>query len=115
MSFQTEDGADRIGLPIVQSAYNYLAIVPKYDIAGYWAASDKTSNFGSNPVASQQRKGDGYDYNDFRVTGNTFVEFDFLKNFTFKTNVGIDIYNSPSELYQYTLLRSAQPQVRATD
>ncbi|HMG88579.1 MAG TPA: TonB-dependent receptor [Chryseolinea sp.] len=103
VSFQKEEGVDNFGLQYVGQAYNYPAIGPVKNINGYWAATTFSPIFiGQNPVATQARHADGYDHTDFRLTGNAFVEVDFLKGFTFKTNAGVDYYQGPTEYYAYT-------------
>ncbi len=109
VSLQTQTGADGFAFLNVGNAYNYLSIVPVTDINGYWAASDQTPLFGANPVASQRRSAEGYEHRDFRLTGNAFVEFDFLKNFTFKTNAGVDYFQGPTEYYLYTCPECGTP------
>jgi len=109
VSTQIEKGADGFGFRNVGNAYNYLAIVPVADINGYWAASDQTVFIGPNPVAIQRRSAEGYENRNFRLTGNAFVEFDFLKGFTFKTNAGLDYFQSPTEFYAYTCPECATP------
>ncbi len=103
VSFQTEKGVDNYGFQNVGQAYTYPSLGPVNDINGYWAATSLSPIFiSANPVATQKRHADGYDHNDFRLTGNAFVEFDFLKGFTFKTNAGMDYYQGPTEYYIYT-------------
>jgi len=80
----------------------YMSIVPLYDINGYWAASSQSSLPSANPVAGQTRTTDGTSSYTVRVTGNTFFEIDFLKSFTFRTNLGIDYNQGPVEVYTYT-------------
>jgi TonB-linked SusC/RagA family outer membrane protein len=100
VSFQTERGVDNYAFQNVGQAFGYLTIAPVNDINGYWAAASLSPVFiNANPVATQKRHADGYDHNDFRLTGNAFVEFDFLKGFTFKTNAGVDYYQGPTEYY----------------
>ncbi len=101
MSFQTGTGFDGPRFN-VENAYNYLPIVPLYDINGYWAAGSQASQASENPVAEQTRTADGWDSHNLRLTGNVFAEFDFLKYFSFKTNAGFDYFQQPSETYVYT-------------
>ena len=101
VAIQTERGADGFAFRNVANAYFYNTIVPVTDINGYWAASERSVFISPNPVANQTRSADGYEHSDFRLTGNAFVEVDFLKGFTFKTNAGVDYFQSPTEYYAY--------------
>jgi len=110
VSFQTERGVDNYGFQNVGNAYTYPTLGPVNNINGYWAATSLSSIFiSANPVAVQKRHADGYDHTDFRLTGNAFVEFDFLKSFTFKTNAGVDYYQGPTEQYVYPCPECATP------
>jgi TonB-linked SusC/RagA family outer membrane protein len=81
----------------IQKIY-YDPNVPVYDINGYWATSKEFAN----PVADQTRWADGRDGLNLRLTGNAFLEYDFLKDFTFKTNIGLDYNHVPTSTYLYT-------------
>ena len=69
-------------------------LVPVYDINGYWASN--------NVMARQNRIADGAKGHTLRLTGNIFGEIDLLKNFTYKTNFGLDYGTGPKEDYSYT-------------
>jgi len=74
----------------VSHAYRSQPIIPVYDINGFFAGN-KGSQLGNgdNPVAILTR-----DQNDIderlRVFGNAYIELDFLKYFTLKTQFGVD-------------------------
>lgn len=74
----------------VSMAYRMQPVVPVYDIDGNFAGT-LGNNLGNahNPVAMLTRAKDN-GYQDVRIFGNTFGEFDFLKNFTARTSFGLD-------------------------
>ena len=74
----------------VSMAYRMQPIVPVYDIKGNFAGT-LGNNLGNarNPAAMLWRAQDN-GYEDVRVFGNTFAEFDFFKDFTARTSFGID-------------------------
>ncbi len=74
----------------VSMAYRMQPIVPIYDIAGNFAGT-LGNNLGNarNPVAQLTRAKDN-GYNDLRVFGNVFAEVDILKDFKFRSSLGVD-------------------------
>jgi len=86
--FNNQDEGNAISM-----AYRMQPIVPVYDIAGNYADT-RGSNLGnaSNPFANLQRSANNKDRR-VGVIGSAYAEFDFLKDFTFKSVVGMD-YNT---------------------
>jgi TonB-linked SusC/RagA family outer membrane protein len=100
IAFQTGKGFDGPRFN-VESAYSYLSIVRVFDIDGYWASANHSGAPSQNPVAAQTRSADGSDSHNFRVTGNVFIEADFLKHFSLRVNAGLDYFQQPYEFYAY--------------
>ncbi len=82
------------------SAVESYQIRPVHDINGYWAYNGNSAI--NNAVANQNRTVDGTRNNSLRFTGNIFGEIDFLKNFTYRTNLGFDLSGGPTEYYSPT-------------
>lgn len=74
----------------ISNTFRTQPIIPVYDINGFFAGN-KGSNLGNgdNPVAILARDKDDVGEN-WRFFGNAYIEVDFLKNFTFKTQFGAD-------------------------
>ena len=75
-------------------------IVPVYDINGYWGSPAGANSNAGNPVAQQTRNAEGLGYS-LRLTGNAFLEVDFLKHFTAKTSFGLDFGTGQGTGYGY--------------
>ena len=77
----------------VAGSYKHHPLLPVFDVAGNFAGS-RGENLGNNfnPYAALFRDQDDR-RRDLRVFGNVFAEFDFIKNLTFKTSLGIDMNN----------------------
>lgn len=75
-------------------AYRMQPIVPVFDIKGNYAGT-RGSNLGNaqSPYANLDRRKDAKDKR-FGVIGNIYGEFDFLRYFTFRTNLGMDFNNA---------------------
>jgi len=74
-------------------AYRMVPWIPVYDVAGNFAGTGaKGSGNAQNPYAMIYRGKDDTDIN-FRAFGNVFLEFSFLKDFTFRSTYGIDYKN----------------------
>lgn len=78
----------------ISMAYRMQPIVPVYDIAGNFAGT-RGANLGnaSNPYAQRFRGKDNKD-RKVGIIGSVFAEADILKNFTVRTNLGIDFGNN---------------------
>ena len=80
----------------INAAFRMPGIVPVYDIKGNFAGGGSQSlGNAPNPVAIMTRTAD-YKYNTWQMTGNAFIEADFLKHFTVRTSFGgtADFFNS---------------------
>jgi TonB-linked SusC/RagA family outer membrane protein len=81
------------GNPISQ-AYRMQPIIPVYDIKGNFAGTQaKGTGNGANPLANLVRNKDDYQ-RDLRITANGYAQATFLKDFSFKTLVGVDYVSS---------------------
>ncbi len=74
------------------SLYRMNPLIPVYDVQGGFSGSQaRNLGNGQNPIATAINNKDNKD-NRFRATGNFYAEIDFLKNFTAKSNFGLDFY-----------------------
>ena len=81
------------GNPISQ-AYRMQPIVPVYDIKGNFAGTQaKGTGNGANPLANLVRNKDDFQ-RDLRITANAYAQINLMKDFTFKSLVGIDFISS---------------------
>ncbi|MCA0364353.1 MAG: SusC/RagA family TonB-linked outer membrane protein [Bacteroidetes bacterium] len=93
LNFAYENTRGSMGRPtdgsVLKNVYSAPPIVPVSDINNFFGSLHNLGN-ASNPVAQQtrnRRNSDGY---GVRLTGNMFLDVDFLKNFTYSTNFGLD-------------------------
>ncbi len=77
--------------------------VPLKDIAGNWGGSFGGPELGdpSNYVASQYLAAENNINNQWHVIGNLFTEVDFLKDFTARTSLGYNVYNSFTQNFSH--------------
>ncbi len=82
----------------VTHAYRMNPIVPVKDINGNWASSVKGVQGAENPVALNY-----YNRNDIskstRIFGDIYAELTFAKDFSFRTNFGVDILQTNYKNY----------------
>ncbi|MEJ7913922.1 MAG: SusC/RagA family TonB-linked outer membrane protein, partial [Chitinophagaceae bacterium] len=75
-------------------SYRMQPIVPVFDIAGNYGGT-RGSNLGNaqSPYANLDRRKDSREKR-LGIIGSIYGEFDFLRYFTFRTNLGVDFGNS---------------------
>ncbi|MEJ7767909.1 MAG: TonB-dependent receptor [Chitinophagaceae bacterium] len=80
----------------ISFAYRMQPIVPVYDIAGNYGGT-RGSNLGNaqSPYANLDRRKDAKEKR-VGILGSVYLEADFLRYFTFRSNLGIDFGNSSS-------------------
>ncbi|WP_106794822.1 TonB-dependent receptor [Aquimarina sp. Aq78] len=108
--------SDRVGSVGNQSTggdisflYRAQPIIPVYDIAGNYAGPQSPGlGNGINPVASATRNKNNLQ-RSYRTIGNAYAELDFLNDFTFKTNIGLDYNNNNSSFYTFLNPEVAEP------
>ncbi|WP_103865042.1 SusC/RagA family TonB-linked outer membrane protein [Aquimarina sp. I32.4] len=89
--------------------YRAQPIIPVYDIAGNYAGPQSPGlGNGINPVASATRNRNNLTRR-YRTIGNVYAELDFLKDFTFKTNMGVDYDNTNSSFFTFLNPEVAEP------
>jgi len=83
-------------------AYQMAPLIPVYDVMGNWAGT-KANGLGdsTNPVANLYNNKDNYN-NNLNLLSNLFLEVNFLKDFTFKTNIGINYVNGDTKNFTPT-------------
>ncbi len=86
------------GNPIAFS-YRNQPIISVFDIAGNYGGA-RGANLGnsSNPYANLDRRKNGREKR-VGLIGSIFAEFDFLRYFTFRSNLGMDFGNTSSFLF----------------
>jgi TonB-linked SusC/RagA family outer membrane protein len=98
-NFQVSYG-ERIGQPSgnqsesnpISFAYRIQPIIPVYDIRGYFAGTSGADLDNSrNPLAELWRNQDNKE-REVRLFGNAYLDFDLVRNLTFRTSFGVD-YN----------------------
>ncbi|RYZ58622.1 MAG: SusC/RagA family TonB-linked outer membrane protein, partial [Chitinophagaceae bacterium] len=89
-------------------AYRMQPIVPVFDIAGNYAGT-RGANLGNahNPYANLDRRKDAKEKR-LGVIGSIFAEVKFLRNFTFRSNLGIDYGNNSSFAFVKGFYESAE-------
>ncbi len=92
----------------ISFSYRMQPIVPVFDIAGNYGGT-RGVNLGnsSNPYANLDRRKDAREKR-FGIIGSVFTEFDFLRYFTFRSNVGIDLGNTASYVFVKGSYESAE-------
>jgi TonB-dependent starch-binding outer membrane protein SusC len=95
------------GNPIAFS-YRMQPIVPVFDIAGNYAGT-RGSNLGNaqSPYANLDRRKDAKEKR-LGIIGSIYLEFDFLKYFTFRSNLGMDFGNFSSYAFVRGFYESAE-------
>ena len=88
------------GSPL-KNAYATPQIVPVRDINGYWGTPAGVPSNATNPIAQQYLSAAGSDNYSLRMNGTIFAEIDFLKDFTYKTQFGLDYGAYPGAFYGY--------------
>jgi len=92
----------------VSAAYRMPTIVPVYDIMGNFAGSGSQSLGNvANPVALMART-KNYKGNESIISGNAFVEVDFLKNFTIRSSFGGTLENFYRNFFTFTAYENAE-------
>ncbi|MEJ7674104.1 MAG: hypothetical protein WKF59_15740 [Chitinophagaceae bacterium] len=83
-------------------------IIPVFDIAGNYAGT-RGSNLGNsaNPYANLDRRKNGKDKR-VGLIGSLYAEADFLRYFTFRSNLGIDFGNTSSFVFVQPLYENAE-------
>lgn len=83
--------------------FKMMPIIPVYDIegnfGGTWAGPDLGSN--ANPVAMRYRTVNNR-ARFWNIVGNAFAEVDFLRNFSARTSIGINVANSYNQNFSFT-------------
>ncbi|GGM93354.1 SusC/RagA family TonB-linked outer membrane protein [Dyadobacter beijingensis] len=87
-------------LNIVQTASQMAPIFPVRDIMGNYAGIFGTGYNGNNPVGTLERLKDNRTLGN-RLFGNMFAEVDVLKDLTFRTNFGGEMYSGTSRSFVY--------------
>lgn len=92
----------------VSFSYRMQPIVPVRDIAGNYGGT-RGSNLGNSqsPFAFLDRRKDAKEKR-LGLIGSIFAEFDFLRNFTFRSNFGMDFGNGSSFNFVRGLYESAE-------
>ncbi|MFB6248437.1 MAG: SusC/RagA family TonB-linked outer membrane protein [Salinibacter sp.] len=93
-------------------AHRARPIVPVRDIRGNFAGS-KGAGLGnpSNPVAMRERTRNNVQLNK-RLFGNTFVEVNFLSDFSFRSSLGVDIESGYNEDFQFPTYENSENNTR---
>ncbi len=98
-SVQFDSGDDNDLDNAIISLYRIHPLIPIYDVRGNFSGSRASElGNGENPIATAIQGRDNKD-NRFRTTGNFYGEYDLFKQLTFKTNFGIDVYNSEARKF----------------
>ena len=109
VSYRDQDGFDNQSEGnAISMAYRNQPIIPVYDIKGNFAGT-RGSNLGnaSNPLADRYRQKDNKD-TKIGIIGSLYAEVDFLKYFTFKSNVGVEYGNNAYYYFNGPLWENAE-------
>jgi TonB-dependent starch-binding outer membrane protein SusC len=92
----------------ISMAYRMQPIVPVLDIAGNYAGT-RGANLGNahNPFAILDRRKDAKEKR-LGIIGNVFAEVNFLRDFTFRSNLGMDFGNGSSYAFVTGYYESAE-------
>ena len=92
----------------ISFSYRMQPIVPVFDIAGNYAGT-RGSNLGNaqSPYANLDRRKDAKERR-LGIIGSVYFEFDFLKYFTFRSNLGVDFGNFSSFAFVRGFYESAE-------
>lgn len=95
------------GNPIAFS-YRMQPIVPVFDIAGNYAGT-RGSNLGNaqSPYANLDRRKNAKEKR-FGILGSIYAEVDFLRYFTFRSNLGMDLGNTSTYAFVKGFYESAE-------
>ncbi len=95
------------GNPIAFS-YRLQPIIPVFDLAGNYGGG-RGANLGnsSNAYANLDRRKNGRERR-VGVIGSIFAEADFLRYFTFRTNLGMDFGNESSHVFVSTIYENPE-------
>jgi TonB-linked SusC/RagA family outer membrane protein len=96
--------------------FNTAPIQPVYDIMGNFSGNRDFVVGGPNPLSSLERNKDNHAYAP-RLFGNLYAEVNFLKDFKFKTSLGVD-YSSYNYSNFWPLVVEdflAQPKIAVLD
>jgi len=93
----------------VAGVFRSQPIIPVYDIAGNFAGNKGTDLGNSdNPVAELARARDNLD-ETWRIFGNAYIEAEFLKYFTFRTQFGVDAENFYGPNFTIRNIEASEP------
>jgi TonB-dependent starch-binding outer membrane protein SusC len=92
----------------ISFSYREQPIVPVFDIMGNYAGT-RGSNLGNanNPYSNLDRRKDAKD-RKIGVIGSVFAEADFLRYFTFRTNLGMDYGNNSNYVFLTPVYENAE-------
>jgi TonB-linked SusC/RagA family outer membrane protein len=92
----------------ISFSYREQPIIPVFDIKGNYAGT-RGSNLGNanNPYSNLDRRKDAKDRR-IGIIGSVFVEADFLRYFTFRSNVGMDYGNNSNYVFLTPVYENAE-------
>lgn len=92
---------------VISAANLYAPVLPVYNPDGTFNFGNNNWGYGHtdiiNPVATAMLLKDTKQH--YRLLGNSFLSYNFLQDFTFKTSVGIDINNFKRDTYSPSTLQ----------
>jgi TonB-linked SusC/RagA family outer membrane protein len=92
----------------ISFSYREQPIIPVFDIMGNYAGT-RGANLGNanNPYSNLDRRKDAKDRR-VGIIGSVFAEFDFLRYFTFRTNLGMDYGNTSNYVFVPPVYENAE-------
>ncbi|MEI7527154.1 MAG: SusC/RagA family TonB-linked outer membrane protein, partial [Mariniphaga sp.] len=94
----------------IAETFKQFPVTPLRDIKGNWGGAFGGPDLGTaqNPVAVQYRDIDKDVVHNWFIVGNAFAEADFLKDFTVRTSIGYNIFNSYNQNFTATQTENIQ-------
>jgi TonB-linked SusC/RagA family outer membrane protein len=108
MSYSTGSTVGRGATNVISDLYALSPLLPKYDIAGNLAGTNKALVLGNtgNPYTGQVMAKGGRNYNESMV-GTAYAEFEPIKGLIYTNQIGFQLF--PTEFHYYTPVEYQEP------
>lgn len=94
----------------IAALYKLPPIIPVKDIMGNWGGTAIGPELGveDNMIANLKRNSEFSDYDSYNIVGNIYAQIDFLKDFSFRTSVGLNNYNNRIQTFTSARAENAE-------
>lgn len=93
---------------IMHNLHSVHSLIPVYDVGGNAGGAKASGLNGGNNVFSLLRNKDNF-RNNYRVLGNTYVEWEIVQGLKAKTSFGVDYSNNWRQSFRFPTYENRQP------